>query len=452
MIVWSVFLLNIFLPSAALGQDMDDMSASVKSRVVDLRNLNFLREIEQDHQSVEELQHVLQREIARTYPENALAVLEERLLKFGFVASPIDLQTQLIRMFSQQIAGYYDPREKKMVLIENSPGATSSGGMLPIELLSQWLISSAGLSLEEILLSHELTHAMQDQHFDLLSLPIEALDPEDTTSAVTALIEGDATIVMFDYMLAPQGLDVTRAPELSHNLHVWVESPFVRGFSMFQTVPRYLMDNLLFPYVYGFDFVLYLKQRGGWDEVNRAYQDFPVSTEQVLHPEKYFDQRDMPTLITLPTLPKTAYKWQEVEQNTLGEFNISILLDGYLTSADARTASAGWDGDRFALLTHADTQSLLLAWYTAWDSEQESKDFFHKKAAFLDRRYARDTPEGERPDQRSTESTFRQWTVPGGEVLLERIGQDVILLDGIPAEEIEFWRTLFWSSQVERHE
>jgi hypothetical protein len=212
------------------------------------------------------------------------------------------------------------------------------------------------------------------------------------------------------------------------------------------------MDNLLFPYVYGFDFVLYLKQHGGWEGVNRAYQDFPVSTEQVLHPEKYLDHRDMPTLITLPTLPETAHKWQEIEQNTLGEFNISILLDGYLTSADARTASAGWDGDRFALLKHAESQNVLLTWYTAWDSEQEAKDFFHKKAAFLDRRYARDAPESELPNQRIMESTFRQWTTSGGEVLLERIGQDVILLDGIPAEETEFWRTHFWNSQVERHE
>jgi len=429
---------------------MEDVSRVVKPRIVELRNLPFLQEIEHHRQSVEELQHVLQEEIARTYPGDALAVLEKRLLKFGFVASPIDLQAQLMRLFSQQIAGYYDPRTKKMVLIDNKAGANATSGMFPVEFLSQWLLEGSGLSLEEILLAHELTHAIQDQHFDLLSLPIEDPDPEDTTSAVKALIEGDATLAMFDYVLAPQGFEATDVPELSQNLHTWVESPFVRGFSMFQPVPRYLMDNLLFPYVYGYDLVLQLKLRGGWEAVNQAYHDFPVSTEQVLHPEKYLDARDMPTRITLAEFPEEVGEWQEIEQNTLGEFNISILLDGYLTPADALSASAGWDGDRFALFEHIENRALLLAWYTVWDSEADSEDFFHKQTMFLQKHYGVSSENKE--VHPSPEITYWQWTTSRGEVLLERRGQDVLLLDGVAADDVETLRAQFWNSRIERQE
>ncbi len=434
---------------------MEEISKLVRPGVEKLRGLEFLRDIEQAHQSVEDLQEVLERELEYSYPGDALEVLEKRLLKFGFIASPIDLRAQLMRMFSQQIAGYYDPREERMVLIDKSAGMRTSGGMFPMELVSQWLITSAGLSLEEILLAHELTHAVQDQHFDLLSLPIETLDPEDGTSAVKALIEGDATLVMFDYMLALQGLDVTDAPELSESLHAWVKNPLVRGFSMFQPVPRYLMDNLLFPYVYGFDFVLHLKLRGGWEGVNRAYREIPVSTEQILHPEKYFDEIDLPTIITLSALPEELFEWQAIERNTLGEFNISLLLDGYLPAADAKIASSGWDGDRFVLFEHfrnsdSQKQNLLLAWYTTWDSEKESRDFFHKYAMFLEKRYGGDKTESSSipvlpvPD-------IQQWSLSGGEVLLERRGQDVLLLDGVASENLEFLREHFWNSQIERH-
>lgn len=443
-------LLGLFLVGPAAAQELEAPVERIQIAVERLRGLPFQQDVEYTRQSVAELRQMIVRELDRAYPDETLTALEKRLLKFGFVTRPIDLRAVLLRMFSQQVAGYYDPREKRMALIDTRAG-TRPGTRAPLETLSRWLIAGSGLSLDDMLLAHELTHAAQDQQFDLLSLPIEALDPEDGTSAAMALVEGDATHVMFDYMLAPQGLDVTGAPELSGNLHAWIDSPVVRGFSMFQPVPRYLMDNLLFPYVYGFDFVLALRLRGGWEAVNQAYADLPVSTEQILHPEKYLEPRDLPAVIHLPALPESFSGWQEVERNTLGEFNIRLLLDGYLPASDAVAGSAGWDGDRFAVFERIQDGRLLAAWYTVWDSESDAQEFFHNFAAMHDTRYGTDaSPAGAMPALPAP--GIQDWSHVGGEVLLERRERDVLLIDGATAAEVEALRQHFWNSAVERRD
>jgi len=434
------------------AQNMAMLTGEIEPKVVKLRGLPFLNDIEKAFQSLEELQQVLLREIERTYPGNTLRSLEKRLLKFGFVVSPIDLQQMMTRLLSQQIAGYYDPREKKMVLIDAAPGSRGQEVVFPIEYFTSFFIEGMGLSLEKILLSHELTHVLQDQHFNLLSLPFEDLDPEDRTSAVRALVEGDATLVMIDYMLEQQGADSTQVPGITDNMHAWTNSPFVRGFGLFQTIPKYIIDNLLFSYVYGFDFVLQLKQRGGWELVNQAYHDLPVSTEQILHPDKYLDDRDLPTTIQLPMLPESFSAWQELERNTLGEFNISILIDGYLPAAQARLASAGWDGDRFCLYENVETEQLLLVWYTTWDTQEDAREFFQMYTNVIEKRYV-DKPGKNGSVSKDGRVKFfddlRLWNTNGAEIYMEVRGTDVLIIDGIPDYPLNEAISLFWKSQRE---
>lgn len=433
-------------------QDMRLLTEEMEPLVVELRGLSFLQEIEKTFQSPEELQQVLRREIERTYPGDTLPALEKRLLKFGFIVSPIHLDKMLMQLFSQQIAGYYDPIEKKMVLVKGSLDSRGQGMLFPLELFSEFLLQSMGFSLDKIILSHELTHVIQDQHFDLMSLPIEDLDQEDMAAATRALVEGDATLVMIDYMLRQQhGLDATQVPNISDSMRLWTDSPFLRGFGIFQTVPRYIMDNLLFSYIYGFDFVLQLKKRAGWEGINRAYTDFPVSTEQILHPEKYFEDRDEPTTITLPAFSEQFPAWQELERNTLGEFNIQLLIDGFLPAAQARVAAEGWDGDRFAFYEDAATGKLLLIWYTTWDTEQDSREFFHMYRSVLAKRYTKQTTSSSQPESSPSATVQEQttWGIDSKNVFMEIRGNDVLVLDGVPENLQQEALHLFWGSAKE---
>lgn len=424
-------------------QSLEILTEQIKPQVVQLRELPFSQEIEIIFQSPEDLRRVLQREIERTYPGETLRILETRLLKFGFILSPINLERLLTQLYSQQIVGYYDPIEKKMALMQGSASGPPTS-RFPLEMMTQLFVESMGLSLNNILLAHELTHVLQDQHFDLMSLPFEDLQQEDMASAVRALIEGDATLVMIDYILDQQqtGLDATQVPDLAASMQRWANNPLMRGFGLFQTVPRYIMDNLLFSYLQGFKFVLYLKQQENWKTINQAYADLPVSTEQILHSEKYFEARDWPTVIELPDFEEKDADWRLLEQNTLGEFNIHLLLDGFLPEEQARLAAAGWDGDRFGLYEHAAAGTLFLVWYTTWDTARDAREFFETYTAMLEKRYAGNSEIRVPGDQTSAVT----WVTETGMVRLEVRGRDVLLLDGFPDQFQEDLVTTFWKS------
>ena len=269
-----------------------------------------------------------------------------------------------------------------------------------------------------------------------MSLPLEDLSQEDAGSAAKALIEGDAMLVMIDYMLDHQqpGLDATQIPEVSGNMRAWSNHPLLRVMMM-QSVPRYLSDNLTFSYIDGFDFVLALKQRGGWEAVNKAYADPPRSTEQILHPEKYWGERDLPVNVEIPDCADLLSDWKKIEENTLGEFNIRLLLDGYLAEHAAIRASAGWGGDRFALYRQNSSGQLLLIWQTVWDSKRDSAEFFRTCRQMLEKRYVPPAPAADSTATPSAPAP-KSWQTPtpAGIVSLERRGKAVILIDGAPED------------------
>jgi hypothetical protein len=167
-----------------------------------------------------------------------------------------------------------------------------------------------------------------------------------------------------------------------------------------------------------------------------------VSTEQILHPEKYFSNRDLPTKIELPALPESFSAWRELEHNTLGEFNISILIDGYLPADQARLASAGWDGDRFSLYENRDTGQLLLVWDTTWDTEQDAREFFQVYKDVLGKRYKDTALPG---DTLSEEVLYEHklWKTDNGEIYIEIHGTDVLILDGVPEHLLNETISLF---------
>ena len=116
--------------------------------------------------------------------------------------------------------------------------------------------------------------------------------------------------------------------------------------------------------------------------------------------------------------------------STVGEFNIRVLLDGYLPDQEAVLASEGWDGDRFLLLENQDDNQLLLCWYTTWDTEQDAKDFFHIYAKVLEKRYTEALEPGRTAGAISEDLSRRTWNTLHGRVSLEIRGKDVLLVDG----------------------
>ncbi|HXF68930.1 MAG TPA: hypothetical protein VNK89_03915 [Thermoflexus sp.] len=285
------------------------------------------------------------------------------LAAFDLLPRDFNLREFLLELYTEQIAGFYDPDTKQFFVIseQKQPGV-----------------------LERATFAHEYTHLLQDQHFDLVALGFtddERKRPKDVDDdamlARRALVEGDATLTQFLYLRSlPQ-----------REQQEWLEAVQRQPSAVFDRAPRVIREELTFPYDAGFAFVQRLYVQGGWEAINAAFRDPPASTEQILHPEK-FNRREAPIRVTLPPLTDTLGSgWQLVDENVLGEFFLRVYLEERLSAPQAEEAAAGWGGDRYAVYVHEGTGQDLLVLAVAWDSEAEASEFVEAFRAYAGARY-----------------------------------------------------------------
>ncbi|MER3417567.1 MAG: hypothetical protein C4343_00195 [Chloroflexota bacterium] len=295
-----------------------------------------------------------QRILAQFDADNPPDVLEPNrrlLVDLGLLPAGADLRALYHELLASQVAGFYDPKAKEMVVI--SKGA----GLGPTERTTY---------------AHEITHALQDQHFGLEGLDIDAVGQGDRNLARLALVEGDATLVMTYW--AQQNLNQQELLQLVQD----AQDP--KALAVLQRMPAVLRESLLFPYTAGLQFVLAIEAQQGWPGVDAAFQQPPSSTEQVLHPERFgigSTPRDEPAAVTLPDgiVARLGVGWTKALEDTAGEFLLRLWLAqvGGLDDATATAAAAGWGGDRVALYEHGDRFGVVLA--TSWDSAVDAAEF-----------------------------------------------------------------------------
>jgi hypothetical protein len=290
---------------------------------------------------------------------------EAKLLALlGLIPFGSDPAAALESMITSQPAGYYVPRADRLEIVAREPFRSEV-----IEVIG--LFVGRDLTFGEIV-SHELTHALQDQHFGL-DPPSAAADNQDARLAHVALVEGDATLVGFE--LGVGGLVA--------NPEDFVAFARKHAPDMGGQVPAFMQERFKFPYLDGSSFVLSLKKRGGWEAVNRAHQNPPRSSEEVLHPEKYLAGTDPPRLPDLSDL--SVKNCDPVFEDTLGEFGIRVLLSGADRNLAADRA-AGWGGDRAAVFERRKGGGLLLVWVTDWDTPADAAEFMDGMEEVLARR------------------------------------------------------------------
>jgi hypothetical protein len=184
-------------------------------------------------------------------------------------------------------------------------------------------------------------------------------------------------------------------------------------------IPALIRESVVFQYAAGVNFVSWAYKSSGWEGVNAVLSNPPRSTEQILHPEKYFVRREDPMRVQLGALaPYLRGEWQLAEDATMGELTIRLLAERYFDATRAAEIAAGWDGDRLTALAHGDT--LALVWMTSWDSEPDATDFSGAWASVLAGRH-RGAP--------STSGTVV--SLAGAEpYYLERRGNRVLAIEG----------------------
>ncbi len=283
----------------------------------------------------------------------ALIAANERVYKaLGLLPADANLKDLYVKLLGSQVAGLYNPDDKKLYVV------SKSGALGPIE---------------KSTFSHEFTHALQDQNFDLGSLKLDEVGQGDRSFGRLSLVEGDATLSMSYWQLK----NLSQA-EFGQMLQAASADPSTKDL---MAMPAILRESLLFPYSQGLAFVQGLQGQGGWQAVDAAFAKPPASSEQVMHPEKYASG-EMPIAVTLPKdLPtRLGSGWSTALEDTFGEFQLGVWLkqNTAISAADAKAAAAGWGGDRIAVVNGPDgAWGVVLR--TAWDTPADAEEF--EKAA-----------------------------------------------------------------------
>ncbi len=327
-------------PDPFAGQ-RDEIEASV----VEIRDLVPRENVVPTLLTMTELRQRLEEDFANDYSLEEASQDAIALSAFDFLSPDFDIYNFTLDLYTEQIAGFYDPETDEFVVISDDD---------EFDAFEQWTHA------------HEYVHALQDQYYDLELLDDDSLDSE-AALALQALAEGDATLVQTLYLTGGY-FDRQQMFELLGDT-LGIDT------TILDSAPPIIASQLEFPYTSGLNFVQTLYDQGGFVAIDDAWKTPPQSTEQILHPDRYL-AGDKPQLVTLEPLTDTlGLGWQLVDTDILGEFYLREYLSQQLDDDQVDEAATGWGGDRYAVYWNEEKQDVVLVLKLLWDTPSDGTEF-----------------------------------------------------------------------------
>ena len=367
------------------------------------------------------------------------------LEKFGLLPRDFNLETFLVALLREEVAGYYDPKTKTVNLLD----------WVPIE-------------EQEPVMAHELTHALQDQSIGLQKWmkrgekdlgeikkdPTPAdIENDEMDNAREAVIEGQAQAMMFQYAIAPTGHSIQNSPALVDAMEeeTLTGTP---GTKVFNAAPIFLKESLTFPYSYGMDFVVKLMQKGGKEKAFASVlQNPPHTTRQIMEPETYLSGEKIERM-RVPDFKHDFKDYEKFDIGAMGEFDVAVLIEQYAGKPLSKKLYPDWRGGYYyaakpkAAKSEAGQASLGLLYVSRWSSADKAAQFAGIYARSLTRRYKKAEVAGasaheEIKDDAETTNLLRGrhvWSTEEGTVVIEEQGDTVFVsesLDPVTTETLE---------------
>jgi hypothetical protein len=342
-------------------------------------NLPIKHEVKRRLTTRDEVVAYLEKNMSEDKDAQRLRRSELVLKKFGLLPPDFDLQGFLVKLLREQVAGYYDAKTKTVNLLD-------------------WIEPDA----QRPVMAHELTHALQDQSFGLekwmkrgdvdldekKNPTPEDLERDEVSEARQAVVEGQAMIVLVDYMLEPTGKSLLNSPELANALKEGMlggtaDSP------AFQNAPIFLKEALTFPYRYGLDFEAELLRSGGKPKAYaEAFTDPPQSTRQIMEPKTYLSGEKLEPM-RLPDFKEDFKNYERFDIGAMGEFDVGVLVDQYAGAETSRAIYPHWRGGYYyAVRPKGDTAApLSLLYVSRWSDGDSAGKFAAIYAKALEKRY-----------------------------------------------------------------
>ena len=326
---------------------------------------------------------------------------------FGLVPKGFPLDSFLLDILTDQVAGLYDPKAKQFYIAD-------------------WIPADE----QKEVMSHELTHALEDQSFNVDPWIKAARPNDDAEMARDAVSEGTALAAMVDYALRDEKMGVRDIGDVSVLIRASAVAEMDQDPKL-SKAPIYIRDALLFPYLAGTSFSQqFLKAHAGWQDLHLVFERPPVSTQQILQPDFYL--KDVgPAKVTLPEWKGIAPSdWELLEENVLGEFGLNEVLKQLLDTERAEALSPAWDGDRYALFENTRTKNTALVFILALETTDDAYRFFGQYSEALEKKHETRSHLYRRPN-------FFEFQTDSGGVFLRCMDRQCVTVEGATRETFE---------------
>ncbi len=363
------------------------------------------------------------------------------LKKFGLLPRDFNLETFLVALLREEVAGYYDPKTKTVNLLD----------WVPIE-------------EQEPVMAHELTHALQDQSVGLQKwmkkgekdlgeirkdpTPTD-IENDEMDNAREAVIEGQAQAMMFQYAIAPTGHSIVNSPALVDAMEeeTLTGTPSTK---VFNDAPIFLKESLTFPYSYGMDFVVKLMQKGGKEKAFAAVlRNPPHTTRQIMEPQTYLSGERIEPM-RVPDFKHDFKDYEKFDIGAMGEFDVAVMIEQYAGKPASKLLYPAWRGGYYyAAKPKAGSKSdaggastLGLLYVSRWSGAEQAAEFAEIYARSLTQRYKKvnqvgdatqDANVAESPEKPELLKGRHGWTTEDGAVVIEEQGDTVLVSESLDA-------------------
>lgn len=405
---------SVALPPPAEQQKAEFLKAAddTLAEMSKLLSLPILTPLKKSIRSREEIRAYLLQKMKEDKDAAKRYADQKSMEKFGLLPKDYPLEETLVSVLTEQIAGLYDPGGKEFFIADWTSDAD-----------------------ERMVMSHELTHALQDQHFHIEKWTDAAKPDDDAEFARDAVIEGSALAAMIDYKLQDLGVNIRNAPAIDPALLMGdpESSPELAK------APKVIQDELMFPYLAGTTFTQqFLKASNGWPDFHRVFENPPVSTQQIMHPDLYLKGVKPPKIALPDTKGAIPSEWKKLDENDMGEFGLLEILKQFLGKERAATLAATWTADRYAIFENQKNMQTLLLFRVRLASDADAARFFGAYSEVLELKYAQRTGLLRRPN-------FFSFETPESSVMVRCVGTDCLVLEGESREVFErLTRELGW--------
>jgi hypothetical protein len=396
-------------PDADFLQAADDVLADMSK----ILSLPVLQPLKKSVRSRDEIRAFLIKNMNEDKDASKRYADQRALEAFGLIPKGYPLDQKLLALLTEQIAGLYDPKGREFFIAD-------------------W----TSVDEQRVIMAHELTHALQDQHFHVEKWEDAAKPNDDGVMARDAVLEGSATIAMIDYLLRDSGKTSRDIPGIDPALLIGnaADSPEL------SSAPLIVQDEMLFPYLSGATFTqAVLKAWNGWPDLHKLFDNPPASTQQIMHPDLYL-RGVMPQVVSLAPVEKVVpHGWKKLDENLVGEFALHVIFKQFIGGDRADVLSPMWAGDKYAIYEQKTGGPTLLIVRMRLTDAAAAARFFGGYSQVLEMKHDARTNLLRRPN-------FFSFDTPDGGVYLRCTGPECLIAEGATRDVFDaMTRAIGWA-------